>query len=135
MTSQYQIARQQIHEKKPENYGFASFESVPFAHIVAKTLHGKRRLGSHFELAPQVCLLLFILISRNSTCKLTYRTTQPIDIIWPNLTMSDGARTKNKFFGGILLILLCGFYTIPLIAVALLANLAALYFYRYRFSR
>ncbi|GAA5846360.1 hypothetical protein JCM5353_005262 [Sporobolomyces roseus] len=103
LDSKIEIARQQIHEKKPENYGFASFESVPFAHIVAKTLHGKRRLGSHFELAPQ-----------------------PIDIIWPNLTMSDGARTKNKFFGGILLILLCGFYTIPLIAVALLANLAAL---------
>jgi len=59
--------------------------------------------------------------------KLTYRTTQPVDIIWPNLTMSDGARTKNKFFGGLLLVLLCGFYTIPLIAVALLANLAALY--------
>jgi len=34
---------------------------------------------------------------------------------------------KNKFFGGLLLVILCGFYTIPLIAVALLANLAALY--------
>ncbi|GAA5992952.1 hypothetical protein JCM5350_003057 [Sporobolomyces pararoseus] len=103
LDNRIEIARQQIHEKKPENYGFASFESVPYAHIVAKTLHGKRRLGSHFELAPQ-----------------------PIDIIWNNLTMSDGARMKNKFFGGLLLILLCGFYTIPLIAVALLANLAAL---------
>lgn len=40
--------------------------------------------------------------------------------------MTDAARTKNKFFGGILLVLLCGFYTIPLVAVALLANLAAL---------
>lgn len=60
LDSKIEIARQQIHEKKPENYGFASFESVPFAHIVAKTLHGKRRLGSHFELAPQVRLLLFI---------------------------------------------------------------------------
>ncbi|GAA6058859.1 hypothetical protein JCM10212_002803 [Sporobolomyces blumeae] len=98
-----EIARQQIHEKKAENYGFASFESVPYAHIVAKTLHGKRRLGSRFELAPA-----------------------PIDIIWNNLTMSDAARTKNKFFGGLLLVLLCGFYTIPLVAVALLANLAAL---------
>lgn len=56
-----QIARQQIHEKKPENYGFASFESVPYAHIVAKTLHGKRRLGSHFELAPQVSFICDII--------------------------------------------------------------------------
>ncbi|GAA5908026.1 hypothetical protein JCM5296_004359 [Sporobolomyces johnsonii] len=98
-----QVARQQIQERKAENYGFASFESVPYAHIVAKTLRGKRRNGAHFELAPQ-----------------------PVDIIWENLTMGDGARTKNKFFGGLLLILLCGLYTIPLIAVALLANLAAL---------
>ncbi|GAA5914365.1 uncharacterized protein JCM6883_003166 [Sporobolomyces salmoneus] len=103
LDNRIEIARQQIHEKKAENYGFASFESVPYAHIVAKTLHNKRRLGSHFELAPQ-----------------------PVDIIWNNLTMSDGARMKNKFFGGLLLVLLCGFYTIPLIAVALLANLAAL---------
>ncbi|GAA5931151.1 hypothetical protein JCM1841_002118 [Sporobolomyces salmonicolor] len=98
-----EVARQQIQERKAENYGFASFESVPYAHIVAKTLRGKRRQGAHFELAPQ-----------------------PVDIIWENLTMGDGARTKNKFFGGVLLILLCGLYTIPLIAVALLANLAAL---------
>mgnify|MGYP006876448976 FL=1 len=41
--------------------------------------------------------------------------------------MGDAARMKNKFFGGILLVLLCGFYIIPLVAVALLANLAALY--------
>ncbi|GAA5905515.1 hypothetical protein JCM6882_004773 [Rhodosporidiobolus microsporus] len=96
-------ARSQIHERKAENYGFASFESVPYAHIVGKTLHGKRRHNAHFDLAPQ-----------------------PNDIIWDNLTMTDAARMKNKFFGGILLVLLCGLYTIPLIAVALLANLAAL---------
>lgn len=41
--------------------------------------------------------------------------------------MSNAARAKNKFFGGLLLVLLCGFYTIPLVAVSLLANLAALY--------
>ncbi|GAA5973539.1 hypothetical protein JCM11641_007107 [Rhodosporidiobolus odoratus] len=98
-----QLARSQIQERKPENYGFASFESVPYAHIVSKKLHGKRRHNAHFQPAPQ-----------------------PNDIIWENLNMTDGARMKNKFFGGILLVLLCGFYTIPLIAVALLANLAAL---------
>ncbi|BGP19976.1 hypothetical protein JCM10213_006753 [Rhodosporidiobolus nylandii] len=97
------LARSQINERKAENYGFASFESVPFAHIVAKKLRGKRRHNAHFDLAPQ-----------------------PNDIQWSNLTLSDAARTKNKFFGGILLVLLCGFYTIPLVAVALLANLSAL---------
>lgn len=39
-------------EKKPENYGFASFESVPFAHIVAEKLTDKRAKGSRFQLAP-----------------------------------------------------------------------------------
>ncbi|BGP27561.1 DUF221 domain containing protein [Rhodotorula toruloides] len=97
------VVRAQINERKAENYGFASFESVPYAHIVAKTLRGRRRHGAHFDLAPQ-----------------------PKDLIWDNLQMTDATRTKNKFFGGILLVLLCGFYTIPLVAVALLANLAAL---------
>ncbi|GAA5853364.1 hypothetical protein JCM9279_005766 [Rhodotorula babjevae] len=98
-----ELARHQIHERKAENYGFASFESVPYAHIVAKTLLGKRRHNAQFELAPQ-----------------------PSDLIWQNLNMSNAARGKNKFFGGILLVLLCGFYIIPLVAVSLLANLAAL---------
>ncbi|GAA6040001.1 hypothetical protein JCM8097_002661 [Rhodosporidiobolus ruineniae] len=97
------LARAQIDERKAENYGFASFETVPYAHIVAKKLSGKRRHNARFELAPQ-----------------------PNDLIWQNLSMSDAARTKNKFFGGILLVLLCGLYTIPLVAVSLLANLAAL---------
>lgn len=48
-----QATRNQIHKRKAENYGFASFESVPYAHIVAKTLRGKRKQGAHFELAPQ----------------------------------------------------------------------------------
>ncbi|GAA5989842.1 hypothetical protein JCM10908_002342 [Rhodotorula pacifica] len=98
-----EATRAQIHERKAESYGFASFESVPYAHIVAKTLRGKRKQGSYFDLAPQ-----------------------PKDIQWDNLNMGDAARMKNKFFGGILLVLLCGFYIIPLVAVALLANLAAL---------
>lgn len=68
-----EVTRQQIGEKKPENYGFCSFESVPFAHIVAKKLAGKKKRGAHFELAPM-----------------------PQDLIWDNLTMGDAARTKNK---------------------------------------
>lgn len=35
-----------------ENYGFASFESVPYAHIVAKKLTGRTKNGSTLNLAP-----------------------------------------------------------------------------------
>lgn len=98
-----EATRAQIDGRKAENYGFASFESVPYAHIVAKRLAGKAKKGAHFELAPQ-----------------------PTDIIWDNITLTDGARTKNKFFGGILLVVFCFFYCIPLVVVSLLANLAAL---------
>ncbi len=98
-----ELARQDAQKTRPTNYGFASFEAVPFAHIVARKLEGKSKQGTHFQLAPQ-----------------------PQDIIWPNLTMRDATRTKNKLFGGLLLVVFCFFYTIPLLAVALLANLSAL---------
>lgn len=71
--------------------------------MVARKLVGKAKMGAHFDLAPQ-----------------------PTDIIWDNITMTDAARTKNKFFGGILLVVFCFFYCIPLVVVSLLANLAAL---------
>lgn len=71
---------------------------------MAKRLAGKAKKGAHFELAPQ-----------------------PTDIIWDNITMTDGSRTKNRFFGGILLVVFCFFYCIPLVVVSLLANLAALW--------
>lgn len=47
-----EATREQIGDKKAENYGFASFESVPFAHVVAKKLVGKTKAGSVFNLAP-----------------------------------------------------------------------------------
>lgn len=52
MEERIEATREQIGEKKAENYGFASFESVPFAHIVAKKLTGKTKAGSVFDLAP-----------------------------------------------------------------------------------
>lgn len=90
-------------DRKPENYGFASFESVPYAHVVAKRLSGKRKLGSRFDLAPV-----------------------PQDIIWDNITLTDAAKRKNQFFSAVLLVVVCALYIIPLIVVSLLANLAAL---------
>jgi hypothetical protein len=41
--------------------------------------------------------------------------------------MPEGKRNRSKFFGGVILAVFCFFYTIPLIGVSLLANLAALY--------
>lgn len=98
-----EVARSQVDGRKAENYGFASFAAVPYAHVVAKRLKGKRKNGSRFELAPA-----------------------PKDIIWKNITMDDKTRGWNKFVGGMILVVFCFFYLIPLLAVSLLANLAVL---------
>lgn len=98
-----ETTRAQMDLRATLNYGFASFESVPYAHIVAKKLSGKRKLGSRFDLAPV-----------------------PQDIIWNNITLTDAARRKNKFFSALLLVVVCALYMIPLVVVSLLANLAAL---------
>lgn len=104
LDDQIKSTRENITAEKAENYGFASFASVPFAHIVGKTLEHKRKGGSHFMLAPA-----------------------PADIIWKNLTMTDAKRSSSKIMGGFILVLTATLYTIPLLAVAALANLAALY--------
>ncbi|SCZ94465.1 BZ3500_MvSof-1268-A1-R1_Chr12-2g03916 [Microbotryum saponariae] len=101
-----EVTRQGITGAKPENYGFASFETVPYAHLVAKKLEGKKKGDARWDLAPS-----------------------PQDIIWDNLTMHDNSRRKNKFFGAILLVVFCIFYLIPLAAASLLANLASLIAY------
>ena len=119
-----QVTRQQIGEKKAENYGFASFESVPYAHLVARKLQGKRKNGSHFDLAPQPKDIIW-----EVSLGFAREVVREADERTQNLTMLDGARTRSKFFGAILLIVVCFFYTIPLLAVSLLANLTALYFF------
>lgn len=50
----------------------------------------------------------------------------PTDIIWENITMSDGARTRSIILGSIVSFVFLVLYTIPLLFVSLLANLAAL---------
>jgi hypothetical protein len=44
--------RLQINDRKPENYGFASMAAVPYAHIVANMLKGKKPKGTDVILAP-----------------------------------------------------------------------------------
>ncbi|KAK4699727.1 calcium permeable stress-gated cation channel, partial [Phenoliferia sp. Uapishka_3] len=64
-----EVTRHQIDEKKAENYGFASFESVPYAHLVAKstwiiqstywlTVFPLRGASALFDLAQVVSLIL-----------------------------------------------------------------------------
>lgn len=95
--------RDTITDKKSEPYGFASFAAVPYAHVVGKKLQSKRIKGCEFSLAPL-----------------------PSDIIWRNLARSHQSKFWKKFLIAILLVALCGLYTIPLVAVSFLANLAAI---------
>lgn len=44
--------RQEIDNRKAENYGFASMAAVPYAHIVAHMLRDKRPKGTIVTLAP-----------------------------------------------------------------------------------
>lgn len=98
-----QASRNAISDRKAENYGFASFASVAFAHIVAKKLGMKRIKGVAFSLAPP-----------------------PQDIIWENLTKSDIVVFRQRVIGGAFMAVIGTFYVIPLVALALLANLASL---------
>lgn len=98
-----QASRNAISDRKAENYGFASFASVAFAHIVAKKLGMKRIKGVAFSLAPP-----------------------PQDIIWENLTKSDLVVFRQRVIGGAFMAVIGTFYVIPLVALALLANLASL---------
>ena len=45
--------RETIDDRKAQPYGFASFLKVPYAHLVAKTMEGKRPSGTTIELAPR----------------------------------------------------------------------------------
>ncbi|OAV94050.1 hypothetical protein PTTG_06749 [Puccinia triticina 1-1 BBBD Race 1] len=98
-----QAARDAISARKPENYGFASFAAVAYAHVVAKKLGAKRIKGVAFSLAPP-----------------------PQDIIWENLTKSDIVVFRQRVIGEAFMTVIATLYVIPLVALALLANLASL---------
>lgn len=95
--------RDSISDKKSEPYGFASFSAVPYAHVVAKRLQSKKVKGCKFGLAPL-----------------------PSDIIWKNLAENYKSKALAKTFIFLFLVFFCGLYTIPLVAVAFLANLTAI---------
>ena len=103
LEDQVEQTRETISDRKSEPYGFASFSAVPYAHVVARRLQSKKIKGCKFALAPL-----------------------PADIIWKNLATNHRSRVWARTFIFIFLIFFCGLYTIPLVAVAFLANLAAI---------
>ncbi|KAG8927697.1 hypothetical protein FRC01_007066 [Tulasnella sp. 417] len=86
---------------KAENYGFASMDSVPNAHIVASMLAGKAPKGTIITVAPS-----------------------PKDIIWPNLAKTRAVLIRNGVIAFFTLALVCGFSILPLLVVQSLAKLA-----------
>ncbi|KZT39324.1 DUF221-domain-containing protein [Sistotremastrum suecicum HHB10207 ss-3] len=95
--------RMKIDTRKAEPYGFASMAAVPYAHIVAKLLRGKRKQGTIIQLAPN-----------------------PKDIIWENLNQSDAAVARKKTLGWFWMAVVCFFNTVPLLAISILANIQSL---------
>ncbi|CAL1711427.1 unnamed protein product [Somion occarium] len=95
--------RNQIDNRKAENYGFASMAAVPYAHIVANLLRNKRVKGANVSLAPN-----------------------PKDIIWENLNKPKAEINGKKLTGWIFLVLVCFFNTVPLFIISILANLASI---------
>ena len=103
LKDQVEQTRETISDRKSEPYGFASFSAVPYAHVVAKRLQSKKVKGCRFSLSPL-----------------------PADIIWKNLASNHRSRVLARVFIFIFLVFFCGLYTIPLVAVSFLANLASI---------
>ncbi|KAJ7772149.1 hypothetical protein DFH07DRAFT_734442 [Mycena maculata] len=95
-------SRSRIDTHKPENYGFASLAAVPYAHVVARNLSGKRPRGAIVTLAPN-----------------------PKDIIWSNMNKSRRSLFCKRMIGFGWLSIICFLSLIPLVLVAALANLDA----------
>ncbi|KAF8546213.1 DUF221-domain-containing protein [Imleria badia] len=95
--------RKEIDTHEAENYGFASFAAVEYAHIVAKMLRRTHPQDTNITLAPN-----------------------PKDIIWQNLNKTKRELGRNRLIGFLLLVLVCFFNTIPLFVISILANLSSI---------
>lgn len=100
--------RESVDKRNAMSYGFASYESISDAHIVAYAARKKGPEGTHIALAPK-----------------------PQDLIWKNLPMSTTQRNWARFYNNIWVTLLTIGWLVPngLIAIFLsnLSNLAKLW--------
>ncbi|KAJ7072649.1 hypothetical protein C8F01DRAFT_1361960 [Mycena amicta] len=94
--------RARIDARQPENYGFASYAAVPYAHLIAKHAAGRSPRGATVALAPN-----------------------PKDIIWSNMNQSKQSIGFKRMVGFGWLLLVCFLTLIPLLLVAALANMDA----------
>lgn len=100
--------RESIDKRNPMPYGFASFEKIEDAHLVAFAARGKHPQGATIKLAPR-----------------------PNDLIWQNLPLSKRDRSWKRFINNFWIVILTLIWIAPnaLIAIFLsnLANLANLW--------
>lgn len=100
--------RQSIDKRNPEQYGFATYDRIEDAHVVAYEGRKKKPSGVRIRLAPR-----------------------PNDLIWENLSLSKKTRARKRIVFSFWIFLLTLIYIIPnaLIAAFLsnLGNLAAVW--------
>lgn len=100
--------RQSIDKKSPEQYGFATYERIEDAHVVAFEGRKKKPAGTRIRLAPR-----------------------PHDLIWENLNLSKKSRARKRMVFSFWILILTLIYIVPnaLIAAFLsnLGNLAAVW--------
>ena len=100
--------RQTIDKRSPEQYGFATYDRIEDAHIVAHEGRRKKPGGVRISLAPR-----------------------PNDLIWENLSLNKTTRARKRFVFSFWIFLLTLVYIVPnaLIAAFLsnLGNLAAVW--------
>ena len=100
--------RESIDKRNPMPFGFASFEKIEDAHVVAHAAKNKHPQGTTIKLAPR-----------------------PHDLIWKNLPLSKKERNWKRFINNFWIVVLTVVWIAPnaLIAVFLsnLSNLAALW--------
>jgi hypothetical protein len=97
-------ARETVDKRDAMPYGFASYETINTAHIVAYAARNKHWNGTIVQLAPR-----------------------PNDLIWKNLPLDAKTRRWRRFVNNLWVALLTGFYFIPNALIAVfLSNLSHL---------
>jgi calcium permeable stress-gated cation channel len=93
--------RNSLDKRNTLSYGFASYDDISEAHSIAYALRRKKPRGATVRLAPR-----------------------PNDIIWDNMPMTPAARSWNRFFNNIWVVVLTLIWVVPNAMIAIfLVNL------------